>query len=81
YLTIKEVAYELGKRLISIFTKDEKGLRPVYENHPLLHTNPDFSEHILFHEYFHGDTGGGLGAPHQSGWTSLVADMIHKLYN
>ncbi|MBC7390814.1 MAG: glucosidase, partial [Opitutaceae bacterium] len=47
YLTIKEVAYELGKRLISIFTKDEKGLRPVYENHPLLHTNPDFSEHIL----------------------------------
>ena len=81
YLTIKEVAYEIGKRLISIFTKDEKGLRPVYNNHPLLHTNPDFSEHILFHEYFHGDTGGGLGAPHQAGWTALVADMIHKLYN
>jgi hypothetical protein len=81
YLTIKEVAYELGKRLIKIFTKDENGLRPLYNNHPKLQNDPAFNQHLLFHEYFHGETGAGLGSPHQTGWTALVADMIHKLYN
>lgn len=80
-LTIREVAYELGKRLIHIFTKDKNGLRPVYNNCPQMQRNPDFSDHILFYEYFHGDTGAGLGASHQTGWTALVADMIYKLYN
>lgn len=80
YLTIKEVAFELEKRLIKIFQKDENGLRPVYNNYPKIQNNPNFSENILFHEYFHGDNGAGLGAPHQTGWTGLVADMIYKLH-
>ena len=80
FMTIKEVAYEIGKRLIKIFQKDENGLRPVYNLHPKLQADPHFSENILFYEYFHGDNGGGLGAPHQTGWTALVSDMIHKLY-
>jgi hypothetical protein len=80
YLTIKEVAFELEKRLIKIFQKDEKGLRPVYNNYPKIQNNPNFSGNILFHEYFHGDNGAGLGAPHQTGWTGLVADMIYKLH-
>jgi len=80
FMTIKEVAYEIGKRLIKIFQKDENGLRPVYNLHPKLQADPHFSENILFYEYFHGDNGSGLGAPHQTGWTALVSDMIHKLY-
>jgi len=80
FMSIKEVAYELGKRLIKIFQKDENGLRPVYNNYPRIQKDPHFSENILFHEYFHGDNGAGLGAPHQTGWTALVADMIFKLY-
>lgn len=81
FYTIKEVSFELGKRLISIFSKDENGKRPVYNNYPKIQDNPEFNENILFHEYFHGDNGAGLGAPHQTGWTALVADMIYKLYN
>ena len=81
YLSIQEVAYEVGKRLIRIFTKDENGLRPVYKNYPMLQSDPAFQDNIPFHEYFHGETGAGLGATHQTGWTALVADMIHKLYN
>jgi len=81
YLTIRAVAFELGRRLISIFTKDENGKRPVYNNYPRIQNDPEFNEYILFHEFFHGDSGAGLGAPHQTGWTALVADMIHKLYD
>jgi hypothetical protein len=81
YIDIRQVAFELGKRLIKIFQKDANGLRPVYNHYPKIQHNPEFSDYILFHEYFHGDNGSGLGASHQTGWTALVADMIHKLYN
>jgi hypothetical protein len=75
-LTIHEVANELGRRLARIFLRDEKGGRPVLAYHPKLHSDPHFRDYVLFHEYFHGDTGRGVGASHQTGWTGLVAKLL-----
>ena len=74
-MTLTEVADELSRRLVSIFLRTEEGKRPVngwYE----LFDRPGLDGTMLFHEYFHGDTGMGLGASHQTGWTGLVADLI-----
>ena len=60
---------------------DKDGNRPVYAKNKKLQNDPNFKDYILFYEYFHGDTGEGLGASHQTGWTALVADLIHKLYD
>ena len=78
YITIKEVAAELSRRLTLIFLKDEQGRRPVYENDEHMQSDPNFRDHVLFYEYFHGDTGRGVGASHQTGWTGLVASLLHK---
>jgi hypothetical protein len=74
--TLAEVADELSRRLARIFLRDERGLRPVYGHAPRLQGDPAFADHVLFHEYFHGDTGRGVGASHQTGWTGLVADLL-----
>jgi len=76
YLTIQEVAEELSQRLIKIFQPGPDGQRPVLKYHPKLATDPFFKDYILFHEYFHGDSGRGVGAPHQTGWSGLVAKLI-----
>jgi hypothetical protein len=76
FMTIDEVAAELSRRLTRIFLKDEKGRRPVFNHHPRLQTDEHFRDHVLFYEYFHGDTGRGVGASHQTGWTGLVAKLI-----
>ncbi len=76
YLTIDEVADELAKRLTKLFQKDENGRRPVLNYHPKLATDPHFRDYLLFHEYFHGDSGRGVGASHQTGWTGLIAKLI-----
>jgi hypothetical protein len=70
------VADELSDRLISIFRRREDGTRPVFGGYELFQTDPAWNGLIPFHEYFHGDTGAGLGASHQTGWTGLVADLI-----
>ena len=75
-LTIREVADELSSRLCRLFLKDEQGHRPVLAQHPKLQADPHFRDHVLFHEYFHGDTGRGVGASHQTGWTGLVATLL-----
>lgn len=80
FLTMDLIAKELSMRCIKIFLKDENGNRPVYGTNEKFQTDPHFNEHILFYEYFHGDSGKGLGASHQTGWTGLVAEMIHKYY-
>ncbi|HXA01490.1 MAG TPA: hypothetical protein VNW99_05840 [Cytophagaceae bacterium] len=80
YMNMKQVAEELSTRLIKIFTKDENGHRPVNGKNKKFQTDPHFKDHILFYEYFHGDNGKGLGASHQTGWTGLVADLIHSHY-
>ena len=60
--------------------RDANGNRPVFGNQEKFQKDPHFKDHILFYEYFHGDSGKGLGASHQTGWTGLVAEMIHKYY-
>jgi hypothetical protein len=74
-----EISVELSHRLIKIFLKDENGRRPVYGGIEKFQNDPHWRDYILFHEYFHGDNGAGLGASCQTGWTALVANMI-QLY-
>jgi hypothetical protein len=75
-LTLAEVADDLSTRLISLFLNDGSGRRPVFGDIDRLQTDAAWHDCIPFHEYFHGDTGAGLGASHQTGWTGLVAHLI-----
>jgi hypothetical protein len=77
-LRLGEIARLLSKRLAALFLPDEQGRRPAYASQPLFQENPDFREYMLFYEYFDGDTGKGLGASHQTGWTGLVAKLIQQ---
>jgi len=74
-MTLDEVATELSNRLVKLFVKDGAP-RPIYENRPSLQNDPFFCNYIQFHEYFHGDSGKGLGASHQTGWTGLIAKLL-----
>ena len=74
--TLSQVADDLARRLISIFLPGPDGRRPVQGASGLLAGDPAWRDLVWFHEYFHGDTGAGLGASHQTGWTGLVADLI-----
>jgi len=76
FLTLDEVANELSHRLEKLFLTGADGQRPVLKYHPKLATDPHFKDYVLFHEYFHGDTGRGVGASHQTGWTGLVAKLL-----
>ena len=78
WLTLWEVATEMSQRLINIFMPDEAGQRPVYGAVDTLQNDPHWKQMVLFHEYFHGDNGAGLGASHQTGWTALVAKLIQQ---
>jgi Mannosylglycerate hydrolase MGH1-like glycoside hydrolase domain len=75
-LTLHDVANELARRLISLFVPGPDGRRPVAGDVELYQTDPAWTDLLWFHEYFHGDTGAGLGASHQTGWTGLVLDLI-----
>ncbi|MDZ4257775.1 MAG: hypothetical protein U0974_11140 [Gemmatimonadales bacterium] len=81
YTTIRGVAEELTRRLTSLFMPDAAGRRPIFGNDELFQSDPHFRNHLLFHEYFHGDDGHGLGASHQTGWTALVAELLHITSN
>ena len=76
FMNLKEVADNLYYRLLKIFLKDENGRRPVYGDYDKLQTDPNFKDYILFHEYFDGDNGRGIGASHQTGWTGLIANCL-----
>ncbi|NOU45679.1 MAG: glucosidase [Bacteroidales bacterium] len=76
YMTIKDVADAIAGRISKIFLKDESGMRPVYNYNRKIQTDPHFKDYILFHEYFNGDNGSGVGASHQTGWTGLIAKML-----
>lgn len=78
-MNLFEVSKEISARLTRIFTRDEKGHRPVYGGTKKFQTDPAWRDNVLFFEYFHGDNGAGLGASHQTGWTGLVAKLI-ELY-
>ena len=75
-LNLLEVGELLTLRVISLFAKDEKGNRKLYGSYNNFYKKPGNEDLVLFYEYFHGDSGAGLGASHQTGWTSLVADLI-----
>jgi hypothetical protein len=77
--TLWEVASDLSQRLIGIFARGADGRRPFNGPSAKMQTDPHFRDLLLFHEYFHGDTGAGLGASHQTGWTGLVAKLIQQL--
>jgi hypothetical protein len=76
FLTLDQVAAELARRMSRIFLKDDMGERPVLRHQPQLQSDPHYRDYIPFYEYFHGDTGRGVGASHQSGWTSLIAKLL-----
>ena len=78
-MNLFEVTQEISTRIQRIFLRDEKGRRPVYAEVEKFQNDPHWKDHLLFYEYFHGNTGAGLGASHQTGWTGLVAKLI-QLY-
>jgi hypothetical protein len=79
-MNLDEVADELCQRLVNVLRRDHDGKRPVNGAVPRFNDCPYWKDLVVFHEYFHGDTGRGVGANHQTGWTALVASMIHELY-
>ena len=76
YRTIEGVANELATRLTRLFLRNDDGCRPVFGDNRHVQQDPHFRDYVLFHEYFHGDTGRGVGASHQTGWTGLVAKLL-----
>ncbi len=77
-VSLRQAARQLSWRLSSLFLPDKNGRRPVYGDSKLLQEDPNFRDNLLFHEFFHGDTGKGLGASHQTGWTGLVAKLLQQ---
>jgi hypothetical protein len=75
-MTLLDASDEISRRILQLFLRDEHGRRPVFGEVGKYQDDPHFRDHVLFHEYFHGDTGRGLGASHQTGWTGLVAKLI-----
>ena len=78
-MTLYEVGKDLARRMVSPFERNAQGQRPVFGNSDLLQQNPHWRDHLLFYEFFHGDTGAGLGASHQTGWTGVVAKLVDVL--
>jgi hypothetical protein len=77
-MNLAEVAAELSRRLSHIFLRGSDGRRPVFGAAEKFQSDPHWRDLILFHEYFHGDNGAGLGASHQTGWTGLVAKLLQQ---
>jgi len=76
YLSLSEVADELARRLARLFLPDGNGKRPVFGDAAIFQKDPGFRDNLLFYEFFDGDTGRGLGASHQTGWTGLIALLL-----
>ncbi|MDF1556420.1 MAG: hypothetical protein P1P84_25360, partial [Deferrisomatales bacterium] len=79
-VTLGEAADLLSGRLIGLFRRNDRGLRPVFPEDSPFQADPHWEDLLLFHEYFHGETGLGLGASHQTGWTALVANLLVREY-
>jgi Mannosyl oligosaccharide glucosidase. len=78
-MTLWQVADEISRRLCSIFLAGPDGRRPVLGQYEKIAGDTHFRDHVLFHEYFHGDVGRGVGASHQTGWSGLVANLIEEI--
>lgn len=79
-MNIKEAAEEVSKRLLALFVPDSNQKIPMYGEYDTFQKNPNFNQNHLFFEYFDSDTGKGLGANHQTGWTGLISEIIRHLY-
>lgn len=75
-LNLSECAEQIRQRLSALFLVDENGSRPCHGSDPRYRDNPSYKDLLLFHEYFHSETGQGLGASHQTGWTALIASLL-----
>src|SRR4051812_49662482 len=75
----QKTAYEISRRLVRLFLLDGDGRRACHGDDTRFAADPHWRDLILFYEYFHGDTGRGCGASHQTGWTALVTRLLHKL--
>jgi hypothetical protein len=75
FLTLRQVAEELSRGLGGLFRSDETDRRPVHGDHPI-YRDHEFRDRVLFYEYFHGDSGRGVGASHQTGWSGLIALLL-----
>ena len=75
-LNLREIGCEIERRLASLFLPDENGRRACHGDDPRFATDPHWRELVLFREYFHGESGKGLGASHQTGWTALVIGLL-----
>ena len=80
-MNLFEVAREIAARLTRIFLRDARGCRPVFGSNAKFQSDPHWKDNILFHEYFHGDTGAGVGASHQTGWSGCIATLIEIFGN
>jgi hypothetical protein len=78
-MNLDEVADEISRRLVSTFQRDAQGRRAVFGQNEKFQLDPHWRDYVPFYEYFHGDTGAGVGASHQTGWTALVTKMIDEL--
>jgi hypothetical protein len=78
HLPLDRIADDLSARLVGLFRRGPDGRRPAFGANDLLQNDPHWRDHLLFHEYFHGDTGAGLGASHQTGWTALAATLLES---
>jgi hypothetical protein len=76
-MNLYQIAEDIANRLANIFLRDKNGQRPVYGGTEKFQTDPHWRDLILFYEYFHGDNGAGLGASHQTGWTGIIARLMH----
>ena len=77
-MTLSDVAAEISRRLSSIFLRGDDGRRAVFGDNDTFQHGEHWRDAIPFHEYFHGDTGAGLGASHQTGWTAIVAKLLQQ---
>jgi hypothetical protein len=79
-MTLYEVANEISERLVNIFLRNERGIRPVFGNVEKFQRDLHWQDYINFYEYFNGDTGAGVGASHQTGWTGVVARLLQLVH-
>ena len=78
YMNLWDVSAEISRRLTRIFLRDDTGHRAVHKGAPQYANDPHWRDLVLFYEFFHGDNGSGLGAPHQTGWTGIVAKLLQQ---
>jgi hypothetical protein len=78
-MNLGEVAHEIRNRLAKLFLPDDDGSRPSYARGDRFQKDPNWNDYVLFYEYFHGDTGRGMGASHQTGWTALIAPILESI--